>query len=78
MTLIRDLLDLPDRVRKGDFVLKLSEGIANADKTVERYAITPALAHAYGQALSVIGSALSTNRSQAVYLHGSFGSGKSH
>jgi hypothetical protein len=76
--LIRDLLDLPEQVRKGAFVLKLTEGISNPQGTVDSYAITPALAHAFDQALGVIGEALGAGRSRAAYLHGSFGSGKSH
>lgn len=78
MTQIRDLLKLPDRVRKGDFVLVLNEGIRRADETVETYAVTPALVQAFDTALSIIGSGLRDRRSQASYLHGSFGSGKSH
>ncbi len=77
-TPIRDLLDLPQHVRKGAFVLKLSEGINNPAETVANYAITPALSHAFDQALSVIGEAIGAGRSRAAYLHGSFGAGKSH
>ena len=78
MTLIKDLLDLPAEVRKGDFVLALTEGIREAEKTVDNYAVTPSLVQAFERAMSVIGSALRDKRSQAAYLHGSFGSGKSH
>lgn len=76
--LIRDVLDLPNQVRKGDFVLVLSEGIRKPEDTVASYAITPSLVHAFDSALSVINSALQDQRSQAAFLHGSFGSGKSH
>jgi len=78
MTLIRDVLQLPEQVRKGDFVLVLAEGIRRAEDTVATYAITPSLVHAFDTALSVIHSALQDQRSQAAFLHGSFGSGKSH
>src|SRR6266540_4470985 len=50
MTLLRDLIRIPESVEEGDF--------ADALKMVEH--------------------ALATGRSQAKFLHGSFGSGKSH
>ena len=78
MTRIHDLLDLPESIRKSDYVQGLAAGIQDAERTVSTYAITPSLVTTYGHALSVIKSALETGRSQAVWLHGSFGSGKSH
>jgi len=77
-TSVRDLFDLPDQIRKGDFVLKLTEGVGNPRATAESYVVTPGLAQAFDQALGLVGSALRDGRSQAAYLHGSFGSGKSH
>lgn len=77
-TLIHDLLDLPDAVRKGDFVQDLTGGIGNPERTVRDYAITPKIVQTFEHALSIIASALRDGRSQAAYLHGSFGAGKSH
>lgn len=77
-TRIHDLLDLPQAVRKGDFVQDLTGGIANPERTVKDYAITPKIVQTFEHALSIVGSALRDGRSQAAYLHGSFGSGKSH
>jgi hypothetical protein len=77
-TRIHDLLDLPEAVRKGDFVQDLTGGIAQPDRTVKNYAITPKIVQTFEHALSIIGSALRDGRSQAAYLHGSFGAGKSH
>ena len=74
--LVRDLLDLPETVRKGDFVEKLTEAVAEPARTAESFVVTPALAEAFDRALSLVGSALRDGRSQATYLHGSFGSGK--
>ena len=34
MQLISNLLNHPDHVRRGDFVLKLSEGVERADETL--------------------------------------------
>ena len=76
--LVRDLFDLPDQIRKGDFVLKLTEGVTHARETVRTYVVTPALVDAFDQTLRLVGSALRDGRSQAAFLHGSFGSGKSH
>lgn len=78
MTLIRELISIPERVHQGDFVLKLSEGVRAAEETLGNYVVTPQLAQAFDSALSFIQSALATRQSKAAYLHGSFGSGKSH
>ncbi|WP_437840171.1 hypothetical protein [Sorangium sp. So ce1153] len=77
-TRVRDLFALPDQVRKGDFVLKLTEGVEHPRETAATYVVTPALVDAFDRALRLVGSALRDGRSQAAYLHGSFGSGKSH
>lgn len=76
--LIHDLLDLPEAVRKGDFVQALSDGIKDPEKTIKDYAIPAKIVQTFRHALSIINSALRDGRSQAAYLHGSFGSGKSH
>jgi len=77
-TRIHELLDLPEAVRKGDFVQDLTGGISNPERTVKDYAITPKIVQTFEHALSIVGSALRDGRSQAAYLHGSFGAGKSH
>src|SRR3954453_21392380 len=79
-TLISQLLDLPDRVHKGDFVLNLSEGVTpdKAGRTLDEYVVTPQLADCFDNALGFIKSAIEARSSKAAYLHGSFGSGKSH
>jgi hypothetical protein len=75
---VKDLLDIPEHIRKGDFVLKLAEGIDNPRTTAADYVVTPPLVEAFDRALRLVGSALRDQKSQAAYLHGSFGSGKSH
>jgi hypothetical protein len=77
-TLIRDLLDLPQTVSKGDFVQSLARSLANPDDTVDTYAVTGALVQNFCDSLRVVVGALSSGQSQPVFLHGSFGSGKSH
>jgi hypothetical protein len=78
MTLIKDLIEIPERVQRGDFVLRLSEGVNRAEETLRDYVVTPELKECFDNALTFIRSALQTNTSKASYLHGSFGSGKSH
>ena len=78
MTLIRDLIDIPERVHRDDFVLRLAEGVARPDETLRTYVVTPQLAGAFDRALGLIRDALGSSSSKAAYLHGSFGSGKSH
>ena len=78
MTLIKELIDIPERVQRGDFVLRLAEGVNRAEETLREYVVTPELKGCFDDALSFIRSALQANTSKASYLHGSFGSGKSH
>ncbi len=77
---IKELLDLPMQVNKGDFVLNLAAGVsdANAAATLRNYVVTPQLTACFDQALGFIKSAVDSASSKACYLHGSFGSGKSH
>ena len=78
MTTIADIFELPERVHQGDFVLRLSEGVERAERTLNDYVVTEQLAGCFDDALSLIGSAVGANTSKGAYLHGSFGSGKSH
>lgn len=80
MSTLGDIFEIPDSVHQGDFVLRLTEGLS-ADKrkaTLAQYVVTPQLVHCFDQALSLVGSAVTGNSSKGAYLHGSFGSGKSH
>src|ERR1051326_2194336 len=74
----KDLIDLPEQVNRGDFVLRLTEGVAHPDATVDSYVVTPQLEKCFDTALALIKSAVEGRTSKAAYLHGSFGSGKSH
>ncbi len=78
MTLWKDLVEIPKEVHKNDFVLKLTEGVQKKQHTVDTYVVTPQIAERFDQALRLIRSAVEGNKSVAAYLHGSFGSGKSH
>ena len=74
---IRDLIELPEQVHRGDFVLRLTEGVEHPEQTVDSYVVTPQLVEAFDSALGFIRSALQPPTSKAAYLHGSFGSTRS-
>jgi len=81
MVLLKDLIDIPERVYRGDFVLKLTEGVATAESrraTLASYVVTEQLQRAFDDALAFIRGAVTGKTSKAAYLHGSFGAGKSH
>ncbi|MFJ8834305.1 hypothetical protein [Micromonospora aurantiaca] len=76
--LLRDFIDIPERTSVSDFVLKLSDSVADADATLRDYVVTDRLLANFDEALGLIRSAVEGHASKAAYLHGSFGSGKSH
>lgn len=78
MPLLKDLISIPERVHQGDFVLQLTKGVTEPEQTLRDYVVTPQLVDAFGNALGFIQQAVLTGASKAAYLHGSFGSGKSH
>jgi hypothetical protein len=75
---LRDVFELPESVHAGDFKIELSGGFTETDQRVSEYVVTPQLREAFGEALSIVKAAVRTGSSYAAYLHGSFGSGKSH
>jgi hypothetical protein len=78
MTLLKDLIDIPEHIDLGQFVLRLTEGVTDPEATVAAYVPTPQLVLAFDDALNFIKGAVLGHTSKATYLHGSFGSGKSH
>jgi hypothetical protein len=76
--LLKELVNIPTSVQKSDFVVSLSGGIHDPQRTVDDYVVTRDLAECFDQALALITSAVGDQRSKGAYLHGSFGSGKSH
>lgn len=77
-TYLKDLIHIPEKVHKGDFVLKLAEGVEKADQTLDEYVVTPQLRDCLDDALAFVQSAVQSSSSKMTYLNGSFGSGKSH
>ena len=76
--LLREVFDIPEVVAASDFVLQLHTGVDHAAQTVSDYVATESLAESFDLALGYVGSALAKGNAQGVFLHGSFGSGKSH
>lgn len=78
MTTLQDVIGIPTAVQKSDFVMALKDGVAAAQATLNTYVVTPQLAGCLDDSLALIGSAVGEGSSKGTYLHGSFGSGKSH
>ncbi|MEU5566145.1 BREX-2 system ATPase PglY [Micromonospora musae] len=76
--LLRKFIDIPERTSVSDFVLRLSDSVGDPDATLRDYVVTDRLLANFDEALGLIRSAVEGQASKAAYLHGSFGSGKSH
>src|SRR5437762_1725560 len=76
--MLREVIAIPERVTDSDYVMRLAEGVSHAEQTLADYVVTDSLKVEFGRALGLVAQALETGRSQAGFLHGSFGAGKSH
>lgn len=76
--LLKDAIDVPEQVHADDFVLQLHRGVDAAQRTLDDYVVTPAIAASFDHALGLVQSALAQSSSKGTFIHGSFGSGKSH
>lgn len=78
--LLRDVIDIKENISTSDFVLSLAEATTpeGAQAALKDYVVTERLLENFDEALALIKSSLDGHRSKAAYLHGSFGSGKSH
>lgn len=78
--LLRDVIDIKTSISTSDFVLKLAEAVTEegAAHALRDYVVTERLLENFDEALGLIKAALDGHTSKAAYLHGSFGSGKSH
>lgn len=75
---LRDVIDIPESVHAGDFKVELTGGFTDTEARVDEYVVTDQLRDAFARALSIVRAAVRDGSSHAAYLHGSFGSGKSH
>jgi len=78
MTLLRDVIDIPEAVSASDFVVGLADSVEHRERTLSTYVVTPQLATCFDKALEAVALSVDDGRSRAAFLHGSFGSGKSH
>ncbi|MER5224956.1 BREX-2 system ATPase PglY [Streptomyces flaveus] len=78
--LLRDVINIKESISTSDFVLSLAEATTpqGAEHALKDYVVTERLLENFDEALRLIKSALDGHTSKASYLHGSFGSGKSH
>ncbi|MGW8359294.1 PglY protein [Streptomyces wedmorensis] len=75
---LRDVIDIKEDVHAGDFKVELTGGFTETAARVAEYVVTDQLKLAFGKALGIVRASVRGGNSHAAYLHGSFGSGKSH
>lgn len=80
MTLLRDVIEIPETAGAEDFVLRLTDGVGHSRvaATMSSYVVTPSLAESFDQSLALVAEAVQSGVSRGAFLTGSFGSGKSH
>ena len=79
--LLRDVIDIPERVGSDDYVLRLTDSTdddTHIRATLDAYVLTESLRENFYAALDLVADAVNKSTSRAAYLTGSFGSGKSH
>lgn len=76
--LLNELISIPEQIHASDFVLKLNEALSKPEQVVEQYVCTDAIAGSLRIGVKLVIQSLGDGRSRSDYLHGSFGSGKSH
>ncbi|WP_084958881.1 BREX-2 system ATPase PglY [Thermoactinospora rubra] len=78
--LLREVIDIKESISVSDYVLSLSTAVTSdgASEALRDYVVTERLLDNFDEALGLIKAALDSGKSKAAYLHGSFGSGKSH
>lgn len=78
-TLLKDVIDIPERAGEEDYVLRLTDSIGSgAAAALDQYVVTQDLADSFDQALGLVSEAIASHVSRGAFLAGSFGSGKSH
>lgn len=80
MSALGDLFELPQGVHQTDFVHEIrgSNDEAHTRKTLRQYRVTPSIETRLTSALSKAADGLRDKKSVFTWIHGSFGSGKSH
>lgn len=78
MPTLSEFLDLPEEVTTSAFVVRLLEAVQRPEALMASYAITADIHDALDRGLALIINAVKEGRNDASFIHGSFGSGKSH
>ena len=76
-TLLRDVIEIPERAGAEDYVLRLTESVGHdaVRSTLDEYVVTDALAEAFDTALGLVAEGITSGTSRGAFLAGSFGSG---
>ncbi|QZH65412.1 DUF6079 family protein [Mycolicibacterium farcinogenes] len=75
---LRDAIDIPYAVHDDDFVLQIHRAQEAASQTLADYVVTESIAESFEKGLTLVEATLSSGSSKGAFIHGSFGSGKSH
>jgi hypothetical protein len=75
---LRDAIDIPLAVHDDDFVLQIHRAQEAASQTLADYVVTDSIAKSFEKGLTLVEATLSSGSSKGAFIHGSFGSGKSH
>ncbi|WP_461034292.1 PglY protein [Streptomyces mayteni] len=75
---LRDVLDMPESVLSGEFKVELSGGFEETAQRIDEYVVTENIERALRRALKIVETSVASGKPNGAYLHGSFGSGKSH
>ncbi len=62
--LLSELIDLPNHVSRGDFVLSLDQEVSDAEGTLGNYVVTPSLVEHFDEALTFIKGGLDQRKSR--------------
>ena len=81
-TLLRDVIDIPERAGAEDYVLRLTDGVGDGPRRARpstSYVVTAGARRGLRRRRSdLVADAVTTGISRGAFLTGSFGSGKSH
>lgn len=75
---LRDAIDIPLAVHDDDFVLQIHRAQEAAAQTLSDYVVTESIAESFEKGLTLVEATLARGSSKGAFIHGSFGSGKSH
>jgi hypothetical protein len=75
---LRDAIDIPIAVHDDDFVLQIHRAQEAAAQTLSDYVVTESITESFEKGLTLVEATLSSGSSKGAFIHGSFGSGKSH